>query len=341
MKGTRSRMDDATTGDDITTTTMRTRLVTRTRDTATAKNAILHTFLVRGLDVTGGKDFSFEETLTGTSLLTLESTSCTGTVRGEVDASSAIVVAWLKSGTAVVGGQQLPIGRPVLYAPGRQQVQWDRFQKDVMRIDREIVEQVAADRGGWEPGPLEFKPNHIPEGAPLAAWWLMVRAVAAEILGTTGEVSLEREQELTAIAAAGLLTAIPHWPTTPAPEPAPPSRLSEAERFILEQVAEHISVDDIADAVGMSVRGLQQAFQRVHGTTPMSYVRSLRLLMARQQLESGNATAVSDVARAVGITHLGRFSGAYRDAYGELPAETLRAARHRANGPSTSNPQLP
>ncbi len=186
--------------DPVAATIARTRLVTRTRDTATARNAILHTFLVRGLEVTGSSDFTFEETLTGTPLLTLESTSCTGTVRGEVDATAAIVLVWLKAGHAVVGGQQLPIGRPVLYSPGRQQVQWDRFQKDVLRIDREVVERVAAERGGWEPGPLEFEPNHIPDGAPLAAWWLMVRTVAAEILGTTGEVSL---------AAS---TSSPRWP---------------------------------------------------------------------------------------------------------------------------------
>lgn len=329
---TDERLDvaDHGTAADVPLTLTRTRLVTRTRDTATAKNAILHTFLVRGLEVTGSNDFSFEETLTGTSLLTLESTSCTGTVRGEVDASAAIDIAWLKSGQAVVGGQQLPVGRPVLYAPGRQRVQWDRFQKDVMRIDREIVEQVAAARGGWEPGPLGFRPNHIPEGAPLAAWWLMVRTVAAEILGTTGEVSREREQELAAIAAAGLLTAIPHWPLDRPAERTQHAGLADAETFILDHVADRITVDDVATAARMSVRGLQSAFQRIHGTTPMSYLRSIRLLMARQQLESGGPAQVAEVARSVGITHLGRFSGAYREEFGELPGETLRAARQHA-----------
>lgn len=317
---------DETTAGAVTT---RTRLVTRTRDTATARNAILHTFLVRGLDVTGSSDFLFEETLTGTPLLTLESTTCTGTVRGEVDATSAIILVWLKSGHAVVGGQQLPVGRPVLYAPGRQQVQWDRFQKDVMRIDRTVVERVAAERGGWEPGPLEFEPNHVPEGAPLAAWWLMVRSVAAEILATTGEVSLAREHELAAMAAAGLLTAIPHRPVAPQAPRTAHAGLADAETFILDHVADRITVDDVATVARMSPRGLQAAFQRIHGTTPMAYLRSIRLQLARQQLEGGQVGSVADVARSVGITHLGRFSGAYRDEFGELPGETLRAARTR------------
>ncbi|MDP4332438.1 helix-turn-helix transcriptional regulator [Curtobacterium sp. A7_M15] len=306
-------------------TIIRSRLVTRTRDTAVARNAILHTFHVRGLDVTGSAGFSFEETLTGTSFLALESTSSTGTIRGEVDATAAVIVVWLKAGHAVVGGQQLPIGRPVLYT-GQQQVQWDRFEKDVMRIDQAIVEAVAAERGGWEPGPLEFKPNHVPEGAPLAAWWLMVRMIASEILATTGKVSLDRERELAAMAAEGLLTAIPHWPVGRRSEQPPESNVGRAEAFMLDNIGAPITVDDVAAAAGMSTRGLQSAFQRVHQTSPLGYLRAIRLLMARQQLESGGATSVSDVARSVGIVHLGRFAGAYREAFGELPGETLRAA---------------
>jgi AraC-like DNA-binding protein len=309
-------------------TLTRTRSVTRTREPATARTAIGRTYRSRSLDVTGSGDFQFEETLTGTPLLAVESTRCSGTVRGEVEPSDTVAIVWLKSGRAIIDGQELSVGRPVLYAPGPQKVQWDRFQKDVIRIDRGIVEQVAAERGGWAPGPLAFEPNHVPEGAPLAAWWIMVRTVAAEVLGTIGEVALEREHELARAAAAGVLTAIPHWPSSRTNPRTPNARLSLAEEFILAHVADHISVDDVADAAGMSARGLQGAFQRVHGTTPMSYLRDLRLLMARQQLESGAATAVSDVARSVGIAHLGRFSAAYRDTFGELPGDTLRTANH-------------
>lgn len=140
---------------------------------------------------------------------------------------------------------------------------------------------------------------------------------------------LEREQDLARAAAAGLLTATPHWPSTRTEERTPQTRLGIAEEFILAHVADPITVDDIAAAVGLSTRGLQSAFQRVHGTTPMSYPRGIRFLMARQQLESGTATAVSHVARAVGITHLGRFSAAYRDAFGELPGDTLPTVTRR------------
>ncbi|MDT0235383.1 AraC family transcriptional regulator [Curtobacterium sp. BRB10] len=303
----------------------RTRLVERTPDVAAARTAVARTHRTFGLDVAqSGVPFRFEETITGTVLLSLESTQCTGTVRGEVAPDTAVTVVWLKSGRGAVDGKPLLRGRPVLYREGRQSFRWDGFQKDLMRIDRATVEQVAAERGGWNLAPLEFKPHHVPEGAPLAAWWLVVRAVAAEILGHVGPVPREREEELTRFAAAGLLTAVPHWPVGQGREAPARTRLTKAEAFLLDHIAERITVDDVAQAAGMSVRGLQGAFQRIHGVSPLFYLKGIRLLLAREQLESGEAESVAAVARSVGLTHLGRFAASYKAEFGQLPGDVLR-----------------
>gem|GEM_PF-1964009 len=306
----------------------RTRLAVRTKEIAAARDAVARTHLTYGLQVGAVDDapFVFEETVSGTELLSLESTRCTGIVRGEVESGDAVIVTWLKSGCGAVDGKALLRGRPVLYREGRQSFRWAGFQKDVMRIDRETVEQVAAERGGWNPAPLEFKPHHVPEGAPLAAWWLVVRAIAPEILGSTGPVSLERERELVRFAAAGLLTAVPHWPVGQGREAPARTRLTKAEAFLLDHIAERITVDDVAQAAGMSVRGLQGAFQRIHGVSPLFYLKGIRLLLAREQLESGEAESVAAVARSVGLTHLGRFAASYKAEFGELPGDALRAA---------------
>jgi AraC-like DNA-binding protein len=317
-------MDDAT--------VERARVVVRTREIAAARKAVERTHLTPGLEVSAsGAPFVFEETVTGTELLSLESTKCSGTVRGEVASGDAVMVVWLKSGRATVDGDQLRIGRPVLYREGRQEFRWDQFQKDVMYIDRDTVERVAAERGGWNPAPLEFKPHHIPEGAQLAAWWLIVRTIAPEILGHVGAVSVERERELTRFAAAGLLTAIPHWPAGQGRETPARTRLAKAEAFLLEHVADRVTVDDVAAAAGLSVRGLQSAFQRVHGVSPLAYLKGVRLLLAREQLESGTAESVASVARSVGLVHLGRFSSEYRGEFGQFPKDALRAAAARSS----------
>jgi AraC-like DNA-binding protein len=59
----------------------------------------------------------------------------------------------------------------------------------------------------------------------------------------------------------------------------------------------------------------------------MAQLRDARLSAARQDLLDGdptNGATVAEIARRWGFAHLGRFARAYRDAYGETPAQTLR-----------------
>lgn len=312
-------------------TMQRTRWSVRTAEPERAAEHLLGLPDLRRVDVDPGEGpFSFDARRRGTDLLSLWSSSCTGDVRGEVVAETAMVLFWLKSGTGSVDDDHdVPTGRPSLFRHDPQQVRWSGYELDLIRIDRSTVEAVAAERGAWRAGPIEFQPHHIPEGPELAAWWLMVRTVAAEVLRGPGDVPEERERELSRFAAAGLLTAIPHWPVGEdgPPPTAAAARFARAEGFLLEHAREPISVEDVADAAGLSVRGLQDAFRRHHGVTPTVYLRRIRLLLAREELESGTAESVGDVARAVGFGHLGRFASSYRSEFGELPRETWSASR--------------
>ncbi|MBT1679767.1 AraC family transcriptional regulator [Curtobacterium aurantiacum] len=305
----------------------RTQRVTQTADPAVAADAIARTHAAHAVDVDpGGAAFAFEERVRGTHLLSLETTACTGVVSGTIESDSAMVLVWLKSGSGTIDGSPVPIGCPVLYRNEPQQVRFESFQKDLIRIDRATVEQVAAQRGEWAPRPLEFHPHHVPEGPTLAAWWLMVRTVAAEVIGGPDVVSEERERQLARFAAGGLLTAIPHWPVGQHAPTTAVTRFARAEAFLLEHAREPITVADIAAAAGLSVRGVQAAFNRHHGITPLAYLRHIRLLLARERLESDPELTVGEAARWAGFGHLGRFAGAYRDEFGELPRQTLQAS---------------
>jgi len=307
----------------------RTQRVIRTRDPSEAAVVVARTHVTQEVAAAAdGDPFVFEERTRGTRLLSLESTRCTGVLTGRVEPDSAMTLVWLKSGRGDIDGRAVPIGRPVLYRQEPQQFRWESFQKDVIRIDRRVVEEVAAERGDWAPGPLEFRPRHVPEGAPLAAWWLMIRTVASEVLRGPVDVPAERERELTRFAAGGLLTAIPHWPVGQrAPETAASARFRRAETFVLDHTTEPIRVEDIAGAADMSVRGLQESFQRNHGMPPMTYLRRIRLQLARQELEAGASATIGEIAQAAGFRHLGRFADAYRNEFGELPRETWAASR--------------
>jgi transcriptional regulator GlxA family with amidase domain len=72
---------------------------------------------------------------------------------------------------------------------------------------------------------------------------------------------------------------------------------------------------------GVSARRLQEAFREHLGTTPMEYLRSVRLDRVHAELRCG-AGGVTETAHRWGFTHLGRFAAAYRERFGVLPSET-------------------
>ena len=67
------------------------------------------------------------------------------------------------------------------------------------------------------------------------------------------------------------------------------------------------------------------ACQTVLRTSPMRYLKQLRLNRARMLLRKGSheVTSVSECAHFAGFSHLGRFSADYRRTFGESPSQTL------------------
>ncbi|UJW77807.1 AraC family transcriptional regulator (plasmid) [Rhizobium sp. SL42] len=60
-------------------------------------------------------------------------------------------------------------------------------------------------------------------------------------------------------------------------------------------------------------------------TTPSAYLHAIRLRGARGDLLGpSNQETVKDICLKWGFFHFGRFSGAYREAYGEKPSDTKR-----------------
>jgi AraC-like DNA-binding protein len=107
-----------------------------------------------------------------------------------------------------------------------------------------------------------------------------------------------------------------------------PQPLRRALAFIDEHAAEPITLNEIAAAARLSPRGLQAAFRRHLDTTPLAYLRSVRMERAHRDLQRagpGEAVSVAALAAKWGFTHLGRFAVDYRRRFGVYPSQTLRS----------------
>lgn len=105
--------------------------------------------------------------------------------------------------------------------------------------------------------------------------------------------------------------------------------VAQATEYVERNLAGGLTVGELADAAGVGVRTLQDAFRSELGVTPSAFVRDRRLRAAREALLAADPerVTVTDVALSVGLTHLGRFAVLYGKEYGEAPSATLRRGR--------------
>ena len=91
---------------------------------------------------------------------------------------------------------------------------------------------------------------------------------------------------------------------------AQPPLLRRAVAFIHANVQSDIGLSDIAAAVGVTPRSVQYMFRRHLGTTPLEYLRRLRLDLAHRDLQAADPAVdtVTAIAGRWGFTHAGRFS---------------------------------
>ncbi|MBO0676930.1 helix-turn-helix transcriptional regulator [Mycolicibacterium sp. S2-37] len=112
---------------------------------------------------------------------------------------------------------------------------------------------------------------------------------------------------------------------------ARPPGLRRSVEFIHDNADGNIGLAEIAAAANLTPRAVQYMFRRHLGVTPMEYLRRVRLDLAHRDLQAANPAVdtVNSIAGRWGFAHAGRFSVAYRRAYGTPPSATLRMARSR------------
>jgi transcriptional regulator GlxA family with amidase domain len=113
--------------------------------------------------------------------------------------------------------------------------------------------------------------------------------------------------------------------TVPVPVPG---LVRRAERFMADNAETSITVSDVADHVGVSLRSLQAGFRSWRNSTPSAFLRRVRLQRVRDDLlRSDGESNVTTVALHHGFSHLGRFSAYYQSTFGGALSVTLRRGR--------------
>jgi AraC-like DNA-binding protein len=250
-----------------------------------------------------------------------------------VEASDAYTVIITLSGR-----NQLSIGRDVvptrhiLTGPGtRFRTSYSHPDLLLLRVGRQLVADAMRERLGELPSStLEFSPA-IVEASGMGQWITLLHTFSQTAASGMFDRSPLAAAHFEKLLLHGLIDTQPHSLSGELTEDRPRPKTTAVRRamtYCQEHAAEPVSIGELALAAGVSVRALQLAFRTELGLTPMEYLRRVRLDHVHQDLVAiaqgrGEGT-VTDVALRWGFTHLGRFSGLYREAYGKLPSETAR-----------------
>lgn len=103
-------------------------------------------------------------------------------------------------------------------------------------------------------------------------------------------------------------------------------RFADLMDWMRENLAQPLTVEQLADRAAMSPRNFARAFAAETGTTPAKAVERLRLEAARTRVETGR-DPIDRVAEAAGFGDPERMRRAFLRAFGQPPQALRRAAR--------------
>lgn len=100
----------------------------------------------------------------------------------------------------------------------------------------------------------------------------------------------------------------------------------EVRAYMHTHLYEPINIEEIAKKFNLSERSLRNYFKEELNTSPKQYLIALRLTKIRGELQvlKKEKGLIEKTARKFGFHHMGQFSKAYKEFFGELPSETLR-----------------
>lgn len=201
----------------------------------------------------------------------------------------------------------------------------------MVRLSRRHMERIIARETGVGIGdPLDFGVMQVLDLDRVSTLWNHVLTVCRDLNDPNPcfEGALGRLAERTLVLL--LLNAVPNnykWAfVTPPRSAAAPFYVRRVESYIREHAREPMTAADLVAVGGVSARSIYHGFRRFRSTTPMGYLKAVRLDLARATLSKGRrhgVLSVTEAATAAGYTNLSQFSRDYKARFRELPSQTL------------------
>ena len=167
-------------------------------------------------------------------------------------------------------------------------------------------------------GEVELRPQRKFADSRLAA---LVAAVHAEMVAgfPSGRLFLDSVEQAMAVALVSG-HAVRHRPGQISRGGLGPARLRRIRELIHAKMEDELSLDEMAQSVGLSTAHFARMFRKSTGETPHQFVLRHRLERAKTMLRAPDAR-VLDVAVACGFKTQQHFAQVFRDVYGISPTE--------------------
>jgi AraC family transcriptional regulator len=193
----------------------------------------------------------------------------------------------------------------------------------LVSLSRQVLDQAVAEGTGRDPSTAEIVPRFLIRD-------LGLERVAHLLLREVGEPGPETALKIDLIArsmAEHLVSTHSNAAQKAPPQryAIAPGRLKRAQEFMRANLARPMSLQEIADAAGVSVFHFARSFKQATGMPPHQYLTEMRIAEACSLLRYRN-NSIGDVAQAVGLTH-SHFSVMFLRHLGMTPTQ-FREVQH-------------
>lgn len=311
------------------------RLRFATQDVTEGLGVLEEVYNARNLRVSPDTPFAMAQAVTSVGALSIERVRLTGApATAMTDGTGTVRIAHILSGGVEFTDTTPPApARSPFLLPARPYTpRWENLDLLTTTLDLAAVAAHAVNLLGAEQFDLHFT-GEKPVSAAMARYWCTTATHVHQDLLDNDEAlasPLVRAEAFRSLATAALLafpnTFLQARSEAETQEHAPRA-VHRAIAYMEEHLEEDIDLACLAAATRISPRGLQAAFHRDLGTTPMAHLRTLRLAAAHHDLlaaDPATGATVEKIAARWGFAHRGRFAAAYQHRYGHPPATTLR-----------------